>query len=172
MVSLVSFGIAQKKRTTTSATVNFDATTKIDALPKAENKTVVASLNTKSGDVAFEAIVKNFVFTNPKIQEHFNGKQWMDSDQFPKASFKGKIADVKKVKFNADGTYTANVQGKLTLHGVTNDVTAPVTFTVSGTQITAAAEFVVKCADYKVDGPAIGAGKVATDPKITVSATF
>ena len=77
VLTAVSFG--QKKKVTTSATINFDATTKLDALPKAENKTTVASLNTKTGEVAFEAIVKNFSFANPKIQEHFNGAQWMDS---------------------------------------------------------------------------------------------
>ena len=32
---------AQKKRTTTSATVSFDATTSLDKLPKAENKTLL-----------------------------------------------------------------------------------------------------------------------------------
>ena len=169
-LSAVSF--AQKKRTTTSATINFDATTKLDALPKAENKTAVASLNTKSGDVAFEAIVKNFAFSNPKIQEHFNGAQWMDSDKFPKASFKGKITNLSAVNFKADGSYSATVSGNLTMHGVTKAVTAPATIVVSGKAITTTSNFSVAVADYGVNGPAIGAGKVATDPKISVTAEF
>jgi polyisoprenoid-binding protein YceI len=169
-ISAVTF--AQKKRTTSSATVKFDATTKLDALPKAENKTTIAALNTKTGDVAFEAIVKNFAFSNPKIQEHFNGAQWMDSDKFPKAAFKGKITNLSDVKFNADGTYNATVSGDLTMHGVTQKVTTPATVTVSGKTITTSADFSVKVADYGVNGPAIGAGKVATDPKISVWAEF
>ncbi len=169
-LSAVSF--AQKKRVTSSATINFDATTKLDALPKADNKTVIASLNTKSGDVAFEAVVKNFAFSNPKIQEHFNGAQWMDSDKFPKASFKGKITNLSDVNFKADGTYSATVSGNLTLHGVTKAVTAPATIVVSGKKISTTSNFSVAVADYGVNGPAIGAGKVATDPKITVSADF
>ncbi len=169
-LSAVSF--AQKKRTTTSATISFDATTKLDALPKAENKTSVASLNTKSGDVAFEAIVKNFAFANPKIQEHFNGAQWMDSDKFPKASFKGKITNLSAVNFKADGTYSATVSGNLTMHGATKAVTAPATIVVSGKTITTTSNFSVAVADYGVNGPAIGAGKVATDPKISVTAEF
>lgn len=169
-VSAVSF--AQKKLTTSSATVSFDASTKLDALPKADNKTAVAALNTKTGDVAFEAVVKNFSFSNPKMQEHFNGEQWMDSDKFPKSAFKGKITNLSAVKFNTDGTYSATVEGDLTIHGVTKKVTAPATFTVSGKTVTANAEFSIKVADYSVNGPAIGAGKVSTDPKITVSAEF
>lgn len=170
VVSAVSF--AQKKLVTTSATVSFDATTKLDALPKADNKTVVASLDAKTGEVKFEAVVKNFAFSNPKIQEHFNGAQWMDSDKFPQAGFKGKITNLSAVNFKADGTYSATVEGELTMHGVTQKVTAPATIVVNGKTVTATSEFSVKVADYGVNGPAIGAGKVATDPKITVSAEF
>ena len=63
LVAFTAVSFSQKKRTTTSATINFDATTTLDALPKAENKTAVASLNTKSGEIAFEAIVKSFSFS-------------------------------------------------------------------------------------------------------------
>jgi hypothetical protein len=72
MAFLLATGLlfAQKK-TTTSATINFDATTSIDKLPKAENKTVIASLDTKTGKLAFEAQVKSFAFSNPRIQDHF-----------------------------------------------------------------------------------------------------
>jgi polyisoprenoid-binding protein YceI len=172
LVSVMGASFAQKKKTTTSATINFDATTKLDALPKAENKTVVASLNTKSGDVAFEAVVKSFTFGNPKIQEHFNGAQWMDSDKFPKATFKGKITNVAAVNFKADGTYSATVTGSLTMHGVTKPVTTTASVVVSGKTVTTTSNFTVALADYGVNGPAIGAGKVATDPKISVVAEF
>jgi polyisoprenoid-binding protein YceI len=171
LVAVVSASFAQKKKTT-SATIKFDATTSLDALPKAENKTAVASLNTKTGDVAFESIIKSFSFSNPKIQEHFNTAGWMDSDKFPKATFKGKITNLAGVNFKADGTYTANVEGNLTMHGVTKPVTTNATIVVSGKKISTTSDFTVALADYGVNGPAIGAGKVATDPKISVMADF
>ena len=171
MTTLVAASFAQKK-VTSSATVNFDATTKLDALPKAENKTAVASLDTKTGGVAFEVTVKSFSFSNPKIQEHFNSAGWMDSDKFPSATFKGKITNLAAVKFATDGTYTANVEGDLTLHGVTKPITTTATVVVNGKTITTTSEFSVKVADHGVTGAAIGAGKVSTDPKITVSAEF
>ena len=172
LVGLTALSFGQKKRTTTSATINFDATTSLDNLPKAENKTTVASLNTKNGDVAFEAIVKNFTFGNPKIQEHFNSAGWMDSDKFPKAIFKGKITNVAAVNFKADGTYSATVTGNLTMHGVTKPVTTTASVVVSGKMVTTTSDFSVKVADYGINGPAIGAGKVSTDPKISVVAEF
>ncbi len=161
-----------QKKTTTSATIAFDATTNLDALPKAENKTVIASLDTKTGVVAFEAAVKSFTFGNPKIQEHFNSKGWMDSDQFASATFKGSIVNLKDVKFNKDGTYTVTVTGDLTIHGETKPVESKGTITVSGKSIKTTSDFTIKLEDYKVNGGAIAAGKVSKEPKITVVAEF
>jgi polyisoprenoid-binding protein YceI len=161
-----------QKKTTTSATVAFDATTALDALPKAENKTVIASLDTKTGTIAFEAAVKSFAFANPKMQEHFNSKGWMDSDQFATATFKGSIVNLKKVKFNKDGTYTVTVTGDLTIHGVTKPAEAKGTITVAGKSIKATSDFNIKLEEYNVNGGAIAAGKVSKEPKITVVAEF
>jgi polyisoprenoid-binding protein YceI len=161
-----------QKKTTTSATVAFDATTALDALPKAENKTVIASLDPKSGVVAFEATVKSFTFSNPKIQEHFNSKGWMDSDQFSTATFKGSITNLKDVKFNKDGVYAVTVSGDLTIHGVTKPTEAKGTITVSGKSVKATSDFNIKLEDFNVNGGAIAAGKVSKEPKITVVAEF
>lgn len=158
--------------TTSSATVSFDATTPIDALPKADNKTVIASLNTTTGAVLFEAAVNNFAFSNPKIQEHFNGANWMNSASFPKFSFAGKIDKVSKVKFTKDGVYKVTVTGSLTVKGVTKPVKTPATITVTGGKVSAATGFSIVLADYGITGAPIDGGKVAKEPKITVAAQF
>lgn len=170
-VSVLGASFAQKK-TTTSAIISFDATTKLDALPKGDNKTVIASLDTKKGTIGFEAVIKSFSFANPKMQEHFNSSTWMDSDKFPKATFKGTITNLSSVKFSTDGTYTATVTGDLTIHGVTKPVTTTASVVVSGKTITTSSDLTIALADYGVAGPAIGAGKVSTDPKITIAAEF
>jgi polyisoprenoid-binding protein YceI len=158
--------------TTTSATVSFDATTPIDALPKADNKTVIASLNKTTGAVLFEAAVNNFAFSNPKIQEHFNGANWMNSAEFPKFTFSGKIDKLSKVKFAKDGVYKATVTGNLTVKGVSKQVKTPATITVAGGKVSAATAFSITLADYGISGAPIDGGKVAKQPKITVAASF
>ena len=168
-VAIAGTSMAEKK-TTTSATVAFDASTAIDALPKAENKTVIAAVDTKTGSVAFEPTVKNFAFTNPMIQEHFNGEKWLNSDTYPKFSFKGKIADLTKVNFSKDGTYKVSVTGDLTVRDVTKNITAPATIVVNNGAISATSNFSIKLSDFGVTGVPIDAGKVAKEPKITVSA--
>lgn len=163
--------VSAQKKTTTSAVIQFDATTEKDALPKAENKTVVAAIDTKKGTVAFEATIRSFSFTNPMIQEHFSGDRWMNAEKFPTATFNGTIANLSEIDFSKEGTYKAKVEGDLTMHGITQKVTTPATIVV-GKTLTASAEFTVKLADYEINGGAIAAGKVSKEPKITVTAEF
>lgn len=157
---------------TTSAVVGFDATTSIDNLPKAENKTVIGELDTKTGTVDFEAAVKNFAFSNPMMQDHFNGDNWMKSSQYPLFTFSGKITDLSKVNFNKNGTYSVPVSGDLTIRDVTKQINTTVTLEVKGDKIQASTDFTIKLADYSITGVPINAGKVAKEPKITVSATL
>lgn len=161
-----------QKKTTTSATVSFDATTPKDALPKAENKTVIGSIDTKTGDVAFEAAVKNFSFSNPMMQGHFNGANWMNSDQFPTFTYTGKIEKMDKVKLNTDGTYKVNVNGDLTIKGITQKTKVEGTIVVAGGKINVTTGFSVKLADFSISGQPVEAGKVSKEPKISVSAEF
>lgn len=171
-LALLSSAIFAQKKTTTSGTINFNATTSLDPLPKAENKTVVAALDTKTGAIAFEAIVKSFSFANPMMQEHFNSDKWLDSDKFPTSTFKGKITNFTKVNLTKDGTYPAEVTGDLTIHGITKPVTTVGSVVVIGKTIAATASFTIKVEDYGITHKAIESGKVNKEPKITVTVNF
>ena len=162
----------QARKTTTSATVSFDATTPKDPLPKADNKTVIGSIDTKTGAVAFEAAVNNFSFANPKMQEHFNGTNWMNSAQFAKFSFTGQIEKPSKIKYTKNGTYTVEVTGDLTVKDISKKITVPVTFTITNGKINVTTAFTIKLADYNITGQPVEAGKVSKEPKVSVSAEF
>lgn len=170
LIATVSItGFAQKK-TTTSATIAFDASTSIDDLPKAENKTAIAAIDPSKNTIQFEAAIKNFSFTNPKIQEHFNQKSWLNSDEHPKATFNGLITNPSAINFKKDGSYAVNVEGDLTIKGKTQKVTTPATIEVTGKKLKALAVFSIKLADFGIEGQPISAGKVSGEPKISVSA--
>jgi len=169
-VSLAATTLFAQKLTTTSATIVFDATTSKDALPKAENKTVIAAIDTQTGTIAFEAIMKSFTFSNPTIQEHFNQEKWLNTDLYPTSSFKGKVTNLPNINFQLDGNYPAEVEGELTLHGKTQLVKTTGTIVVEGKKVTASAEFTIKLLDFGVNESAFTSGKVASEPKITVIA--
>ena len=161
-----------QKKTTTSAVVTFDATTSKDDLPKAENKTAIAAIDTKTGTVAFEVAIKNFSFSNPMIQDHFNTAGWMDSEKYPTAIFKGKVTDPSAINFEKDGTYEAGVEGDLTIRGVTKPVKTTASVKIDGKKISSKSVFKIKLEDYNISGSAVAAGKVSTEPTITVLADF
>jgi polyisoprenoid-binding protein YceI len=170
VLALIGFttGAFAQTKTSTSATVAFDASTEKDALPKAENKTVVAQLNTKTGEIGFEAAVKNFAFSNPLIQEHFNGERWLNSEKFASFTFVGKVAEIGKVNFAKNGVYNVSVTGELTVKDKSKTITTPATLEVKNGVVAAKANFTIVLADY---GVAVGdSGKIAGEPKITVSA--
>lgn len=168
----ITGSVIAQKATTTSAVVTFDATTPKDALPKAENKAVIASLDKTTGAVAFEAAVNNFAFTNPMIQDHFNGEKWMNSAAFPKFSFAGKIDKLSKINFTKNGDYDVEVSGNITVKGISQPISVPATVTVKDGAITAKSNFSIKLKDFGITGQPIDAGKVAEKPTITVSAQF
>jgi polyisoprenoid-binding protein YceI len=171
-LAFISSGLFAQKKTTTSAIVAFDASTSLDRNPKAENKTVVAAVDTKTGLVQFEAAVKNFAFSNPSMQQHFNGKNWMNSDEFPAFTFKGNILNLSDINFSKDGSYTANVEGLLTVRGKEQKIKVPATVVVKGSGFTASSDFTVKLSDFDITGGSVDSGKVSKEPKISVSADF
>ncbi len=170
VVAFTSMLTFAQKKTSTSAIIAFDASTSIDDLPKAENKTGIAAIDPAKNTVQFEVSIKNFAFSNPRIQDHFNQKSWLNSDEFPKATFNGVITNPSAINFKSDGTYNVNVEGDLTIKGKTQKVTTPATIVVSGKTLKALAVFSIKLADFGVEGQPITAGKVSGEPKISVSA--
>src|SRR6186713_1265840 len=170
MIASVSMMVFAQKKTSTSAIVAFDASTAIDDVPKAENKTSIAAIDLAKNTVQFEAAIKNFAFANPKIQEHFNQESWLNSDKFPKATFSGVITNPSAVNFKKDGTYNVTVEGDLTIKDKTQKVKTPATIVVAGKTLKTNASFNIKLADFGVEGQPITAGKVSAEPKISVSA--
>jgi polyisoprenoid-binding protein YceI len=164
--------VMAQKVVTTSAVLTFDATTPKDNMPKAENKTGIASLDKTTGAVMVEAAVTNFSFANPMMHDHFNGEKWINSAVNPKFTFSGKIDKLSEVKFKKNGSYKTTVSGNLSIKGVSKPVTIPVTFVVKGGTVTSSSAFTIKVADYGITSQYIESGKVSAEPKLTVSASF
>ncbi|MFX8934000.1 hypothetical protein ABTN02_20340, partial [Acinetobacter baumannii] len=72
----------------------------------------VNSKLTDGGQMAFALLIRGFVFKNALMQEHFN-ENYMESNLFPKASFNGKIDNIKDIDFSKNGVYQASVSGEL-----------------------------------------------------------
>ncbi|MFM9946292.1 MAG: YceI family protein, partial [Bacteroidia bacterium] len=138
---------------------------------KADNNKVSSVLDTKTGKMAIEVLIKSFVFKKALMEEHFN-ENYMESTKFPKAKFDGKIDDLKTLNFAKDGTYKSTVSGNLTMKDKTNAVKTTGTFTVKDGKVNGKATFKVKPADYNIVIPAVVKEKIAKEVEITVDLDY
>ena len=162
-----SAAFAQKYLTRTGK-IYFNATTKSSPEKiEAVNNEVSSVVDGNTGEIIFLVLVKSFKFERALMQEHFN-ENYMESDKYPKADFRGKIANPADVNFSKDGVYNTKVTGKLTIHGVTNDVSQPGTITVKGKEVKIKTKFSIKLADYKIAIPSVVADKISKEAELTV----
>ncbi len=110
---------------------------------KAVNNEVNSLIDAATGEVHFIVLINSFKFENALMQEHFN-ENYMESTKFPKAEFKGTAANINAAQLTTAGTYNTTVTGKLTIHGVTHDVSMPGTITVKDGAATAVTKFTIK----------------------------
>jgi len=155
---------------TKNGSVSFFSTSPLENI-SADNSQVMSVLNIPTGDMQFSVLIKSFHFKKSLMETHFN-ENYMESDKYPKATFKGKINDLTKVNFTADGTYTVEVSGDLTMHGVSNKTTTQGTITIKSGVITASANFKVRLADYKISIPKIVKDNIAEVVDVKISCLY
>jgi len=168
-ICLAAFAIsapAQKFMTRTGK-VTFFSSTPVENI-EAYNNEAASAVDGATGDVMFIVPIKSFKFEKALMQEHFN-ENYMESDKFPKAEYKGKITNIGEVNLKKDGTYKALTKGKLTIHGVTRDISVPGTIVVKGDKAVINTKFNVAPADYGIKIPSIAASKIAQKIEVTVN---
>lgn len=134
----------------------------------AVNRKVTSIFDVVSGEVAYLMNVRDFDFPNKLMQTHFNEK-YMETEKFPKSSFKGTI---KGYKHGAGGTQSVNATGQLTIHGVSRDVSIPGTIEVNGNKLIMKAKFPVKLADYNITVPQVVWDKIAQQVEVTIDFVY
>ncbi|MET0340672.1 MAG: YceI family protein [Polyangiales bacterium] len=85
---------------------------------------------------------------DPKLASHLKTPDFLDTEKYPKARF---ITTMVRPGGANGATHT--VTGNLTLHGATRSITFPATVKVSGEQVDAKAEFVLKRQDFGIVYP-------------------
>ncbi|RAJ04107.1 YceI-like domain-containing protein [Chitinophaga skermanii] len=135
----------------------------------AHSKSGVSAINVQARTVFVQVPINSFEFKKSLMQEHFN-ENYMESDKYPNAIFKGRIVD--EINLATNGTYTATVTGNLLLHGVDKTYSEKVTFTVNNGKINAVANFKVKLADHKIKIPTIVFKNIAEVVDVSIEANY
>ena len=134
---------------------------------EAHNNQVNAALKTKSGAIVFKVLMKSFIFEKELMQKQFNGN-YIESDKYPTATFKGKVSNIDAIDFSKPGSYDTEISGKLTIHGITNHVDATGIFEIKPDMIHGKSKFYIMTTDYDISFSGLLAGQAAIEIEINV----
>lgn len=148
--------------------IKFFSTTPAENI-EANNNTAVGTINKETGEVVFSVPMQGFEFEKALMQKHFNSDNFLNTKSFPKAKLIGKITNLDKVNFTKDGTYEADVQGDMTIKGVTKQIAEKGAVVVKGNTVEIQSKFNLTLADY---GISFVKGKPSSNIAKTVEVTL
>ena len=165
-ILIFSVGVNAQKYVTKNGFIRFYSDSPMEKI-EANNRVVNSALDASTGDFIFKVLMKSFVFEKALMQEHFNEK-YVESDKFPNSTFIGKVTNIKEVKFEKDGVYPVTVEGKLTIHGETKQVSEKGTFEIREGKISGKTKFNILLTDYKISIPGAVTNNISKTIEITV----
>lgn len=154
---------------TTSGKISFRSDAPLEVI-RASSTDLIGLIDITKGNFSFKIQVHSFQgFNSPLQKEHFN-ENYMESDKYPEASFKGKI--IEDVDLSVDGTYQVRTKGILTIHNVPQERIIQSDVTVKKNIITVHSAFTVLLSDHNIPIPMVVNQKLANEIKVEVNATL
>ncbi|SNR44760.1 YceI family protein [Hymenobacter mucosus] len=147
----ISTSQAQGKYMTQKGTVSFFSSSILEDI-EAHTEQAAAVVDLQSHQIAFVIPIKSFQFKRTLMQEHFN-ENYMESDQLPKSTFKGKILDLDAAALAKGQSQRVTVEGDLTIHGITKHMTVAGALEQQKGTLMVNAYFSVAPADYGIEIP-------------------
>jgi polyisoprenoid-binding protein YceI len=130
---------------------------------KADNNQVLSVIDTVTGKIAIQMLMRSFMFKKALMQEHFN-ENYVESYKYPKATFSGEILNFSELSPENNQT---EIVGTLMVHGEEKEIRTKVNVEIGENGIALKGNFNVDVADFKIKIPAIVANNIAKTIKVT-----
>ncbi len=166
LLTLSITAVNAQKYMTKTGHIRFFSSTPMEDI-EAHNRQVNAALDAQSGDLVFKALMKSFQFEKALMQEHFN-ENYVESDKYPNATFKGKVTNLDKVDLTKNGKYEVTIEGDLTIKDATRKISEKGTLEVNGDKVRGQSTFYVQVADYNIKIPNTVANNIAKSIRVDV----
>lgn len=142
-----------------------DGTTKFTSeapleLIKAKSDKTAGVIDCTTKNVAFSVDIDSFDGFNSALQkEHFR-ENYMETEKYRSATFKGKI--IEDVDFTKNGTVTVRAKGNFNIHGAEKEKLVKVQVTVKNKEILVESKFEVLLEDHNIKIPKVVNQKIAS----------
>ena len=122
----------------------------------AESQDLQGVLDLETKRFAFKIYIKSFEGFNSRLQQIHFFENYMEADEYPIATFTGKIIE----NVNLDQT-AYRAKGILEVHGIKNEVIIPVMITFGAEKIDFESTFQVRLEDHEITIPKLVYQKIA-----------
>jgi polyisoprenoid-binding protein YceI len=151
--------LAQKKLETTTGKVFFEASVPLFEEISAENNAVNCLLNLKDNSIIFSLKIKDFKFKRDLMYTHFN-EIYLESDQYPRATFKGSVPNFELDKISPEGTIL-KINGVIKIHGVSKPISVSGVFKRTKNHLNLIAKFILDTDDFEINIPSMIVAKIS-----------
>jgi polyisoprenoid-binding protein YceI len=169
-IILLALSSFSQRYITKNGNIKFYSETPMETI-EAHNNQVNSAFDISTGDFVFKILMKSFEFEKALMQEHFN-ENYVESDKYPNAMFKGKVANLNDIDFTTNGEYHVIVEGEMTIHGETQNIQTTGTFKVTDESIEGSSVFIVKPEEYKIRIPKTVVQNIAEEIEVTVNVSL
>jgi len=154
---------------TTSGRIDFRSDAPLEII-RASSNDLLGVLDISKNNFSFKVVIRSFEgFNSPLQKEHFN-ENYLESDKYAEASFKGKI--IEDADLTVDGTYEVRAKGNLTIHNVMQERIIKCAVTVKNKIITIHSNFTILLSDHNIPIPKVVYQKLANEIKVEVTAAL
>ncbi|MBK9637513.1 MAG: YceI family protein [Bacteroidetes bacterium] len=159
---------AQKVFLATGGMVHFFSETPLENID-ANSHSMTSVLTTGTNKILFTVPMRTFKFEKSLMEEHFNEK-YVESEKYPKATFKGVINET--LDWSRDTVASVTATGSFELHGVTKEITEKGTLKISGEKINLVVVFDILLADYKIRIPKVVTTNISEMIRVNLDCDF
>ena len=132
----------------------------------ATSYSLIGVLNIEDRRFSFSIPVNTFEGFNSALQQtHFN-EDYLETDAYPQATFKGKI--IEEVDLGITGQYRIRAKGKLNIHGLDNDRIIRCDLRVEPGRIFVNAKFTVFLDNHDIKIPSIVNQKITEEIQVEI----
>jgi len=153
---------SQDKFLTKTGFVSFFSHSLVEDI-KAENNQGLSIIDTKTGEIIIQLLMRSFMFKKALMQEHFN-ENYIESSTYPKAIFKGRILNYDQL-VNED--LVAEIEGVLFVHGKEKEIKITGEMKRDSDELILSGDFMVEVADFDIKIPTIVVNNIAKIVKVS-----
>ena len=133
----------------------------------ASSNSLIGILSIEDRRFSFYIPVSTFEGFNSALQKtHFND-DYLETDLYPNATFKGKI--IEEVDLRVPGRYRIRAKGKLDIHGLVHDRIIRCDLVVEADRIRVNAQFTVFLDNHDIKIPSIVNQKIAEEIQVEIA---